>query len=180
MVRGGARLGPGIRNLFRNTASSRIPGGGAQTIGLGYGPVGITGMAPNGTPATQTRAPFNPTQPSPATTQVVRGRNMAGLGAKITAQSLGRAALTGGIGGGVLSGLFTGINEFSGNNNHSTLRKIGRTSGSALGGFLGGTVGALTGPLAPVLVPLLSMAGAELGKIALGGNDYRRNKKKQE
>lgn len=176
MLRGGARLGPGVTNLFRKTPRSSIPGGGGATISLGYGKNGqIIGMAPNGTPVAQTKAPFNPVKPSSATGQVVSGsKSSAGIFAKGALNIGGR--LASGVAPGLLNGLFTGIEEFGGNNNHSFGRKVARTAGSTVGGIIGGALGSFAGPIG---IMIGSYAGSQLGKL-IGGNDYRRNKKKQE
>lgn len=106
------------------------------------------------------------------------GKALASLG-KTTAKSGGAIA------GGALSGIITGFEEFGGDNNHSTGRKIRRTVGSGLGGWGGAAAGAAIGSaIAPGVGTVIGgiiggLAGSEGGKVLLGGNDHRRNRLKK-
>ncbi len=104
-----------------------------------------------------------------------------------------KAAKAGGVTTALVSGLLTGIDEFAGNKNYGTGKKIGRTLGSAggagLGAWGGGAAGAAIGTaILPVVGTAIggligSIAGA-IGGESLGknlfGNQKRREKKKAE
>ena len=83
------------------------------------------------------------------------------------------------LAGGALSGIFTGIDEFTGNKNYGTGKKVGRTAGSAVGATIGAILGGLVGPLGAVAG---GIAGEAIGKWAGGGfaNQKRRERKKNE
>ena len=92
---------------------------------------------------------------------------------------------TGGVvGGGIMAGALTGINEFMGDNNHSVSRKIGETVsttvGTMIGTYIGGAIGSAI-PFAGTAVGAMigGMIGGGIGNL-VGGNDNRRNKKKAE
>ena len=99
------------------------------------------------------------------------GKALSSIGSKVGRRAA--AAAGGAVAGGLLSGVFTGIEEFTGKNNHSTATKWRRTAGSAIGGAIGGAVGSVLGPLG-------SMAGAALGSAAgkwVGGSRHREMEK---
>ncbi len=163
MIRGGVRLGPGTRNLFRNTASSRIPGATTNTTPFVLKNGEVVGANSNKT-ITQLR-------------KIAKFKNSGKLGGAMAKGAVNIGSNIAAIGGaGLLNGLFTGIEEFGGDNNHSFGRKVARTAGSAVGGVIGGAIGSFAGPIG---IMIGSYAGSQLGKL-IGGNDYRRNKKKQE
>lgn len=89
----------------------------------------------------------------------------------------GAAAATGGI----MSGLFTGIDEFTGNKNYSTGKKVGRTAGSAAGAAIGSALGTMI-PIPVVGTMLGGSIGEAIGKWAGGGfaNQKRRARKAEE
>lgn len=89
----------------------------------------------------------------------------------------GAAAATGGI----MSGLFTGIDEFTGNKNYSTGKKVGRTAGSAAGAAIGSALGTMI-PIPVVGTMLGGIIGEAIGKWAGGGfaNQKRRARKAEE
>ena len=107
-----------------------------------------------------------------------------------------KAAKKGGVTAALISGVLTGIDEFAGNKNYGTNKKIGRTAGSAAGAGLGtwggGALGAKIGTLiAPGIGTAIggaigmiagSIGGEALGKWSLGGfsSQKRREKKKAE
>ena len=100
---------------------------------------------------------------------------------------VGKIAKLGGISTGVLSGLYTGYDEFFGDNNHSTAKKIGRTAGSGLGAWggaaAGAAIGSVIGPVGTLIGGLIGgIAGSSLGKWIGGGfaNQKRRDRKKEE
>lgn len=90
----------------------------------------------------------------------------------------------GAVGGGIMAGALTGINEFMGDNNHSLSRKIGETVsttvGTMIGTYIGGAIGSAI-PFAGTAVGAMigGMIGGGIGNL-VGGNDNRRNKKKDE
>lgn len=99
----------------------------------------------------------------------------------------GKFAKLGGITVGLSDMAITGINEFSGDSNHSTAKKIGRTAGSGLGGWggaaAGAAIGASLGPVGALIGGIIGgFGGSELGKWIGGGfaSDKRRNRKKEE
>lgn len=99
------------------------------------------------------------------------GKALSSIGSKVGRRAA--AAAGGAVAGGLLSGVFTGIEEFTGKNNHSAGTKWRRTAGSAIGGAIGGAVGSVLGPLG-------SMAGAALGSAAgkwVGGSRHREMEK---
>ena len=108
-----------------------------------------------------------------------------GLGAtgKVAAGSkaaLGLKALKGsGAASGVISGIVTGIEEFGGDNNHTTGQKALITGGSAVGGGLGAWGGAALGAAAlgaisaGTLAPLGALIGGALG--GWGGSEVGKN-----
>lgn len=163
MVRGGVRLGPGTRNLFKNTASSRIPGSTVNAASFITKNGRIVGA--NSNMSLNNLRKFAVLKNSGKVGSVV-ARGALNIGSNLAA-----------IGGaGLLNGLFTGIEEFGGNNNHRLGRKVARTAGSAVGGIIGGALGSFAGPIG---IMIGSYAGSQLGKI-ISGNDYRRNKKRTE
>lgn len=100
---------------------------------------------------------------------------------------LGKFGKIGGISAGLFDMVNTGINEFSDNSNHSTVKKIGRTAGSGLGGWggaaAGAAIGASLGPVGALIGGIIGgLGGSELGKWIGGGfaSDRRRNNKKEE
>lgn len=163
MLRGGIRLGPGTRNLFRNTVSSRIPGATTNAAPLVAKNGNVVGVNSNMS-ITKLR-------------KLAKLRNSGRVGGALAKGAINIGSNIGAIGGaGLLNGIFTGIEEFGGNNNHSFGRKVARTAGSTVGGIIGGALGSFAGPIG---IMIGSYAGSQLGKL-IGGNDYRRNKKKQE
>lgn len=102
------------------------------------------------------------------------------LGGKTGLKVLSKVGKFGGIAtAGLADAVLTGINEFGGDSNHSTAKKIGRTVGTGIGGIAGALIGSFLGPLGTIAGGYL---GSELGKWIGGGfsNDRRRNKKKNE
>ena len=102
-------------------------------------------------------------------------------------KKLGRYTKVAGAGTAVASGAFTALEEFGGDNNHSTTKKITKTAGSVAGAALGAKF--LTGALAlipmvgPYIAPILGPTiGSAVGKWIGGGfsNDARRNRFKGE
>lgn len=92
------------------------------------------------------------------------GRTMAGT----RAASALRVTRGAGIASGVLSGVATGIEEFGGENNHTTGQKVAITAGSAIGGGLGAWGGAALGASIGSAVPVVgTIVGGILG-AALG------------
>ena len=98
-------------------------------------------------------------------------------------KKLGRYTKVAGVGTAVASGAFTALEEFGGNNNHSTAKKVGKTAGSVAGAALGAKL--LTGLIAaiptigPVIAPILGPTiGGVIGNWVGGGfsNDARRNR----
>lgn len=110
------------------------------------------------------------------------------------ALKVGKLAKGSGVLTGVIEGVTTGIEEFGGNNNHSTARKVGTTTGAAAGGGLGAWGGAALGASIGSIIPGLGtaiggaigavvggLAGSKLGKWVGSGfaNDKRRAKIKE-
>ena len=98
-------------------------------------------------------------------------------------KKLGRYTKVTGVGTAVASGAFTALEEFGGNNNHSTAKKVGKTAGSVAGAALGAKL--LTGLIAaiptigPAIAPILGPTiGGVIGNWVGGGfsNDARRNR----
>lgn len=91
-------------------------------------------------------------------------------------------AKVGGVLAGVTEGVFTGIDEFSGNKNYGTAKKVGRTAGAATGGGLGAWGGAAAGAAIGTVIPGIgnviggliggaigAISGSALGKWIGGG-----------
>ena len=102
-------------------------------------------------------------------------------------KKLGRYTKVAGVGTAVASGAFTALEEFGGNNNHSTAKKVGKTAGSVAGAALGAKL--LTGLIAaiptigPAIAPILGPTiGGVIGNWVGGlfSNDARRNRFKGE
>lgn len=104
-----------------------------------------------------------------------------------------KAAKAGGVTTALVSGLLTGIDEFAGNKNYGTGKKIGRTLGSAggagLGAWGGGAAGAAIGTaifpgVGTAIGGLIGSIAGAIGGESLGknlfGNQKRREKKKTE
>lgn len=94
-----------------------------------------------------------------------------------------RKVVRGGAWGAVTSGIYTALDEFGRENNHSTGKKIGRTVGSAIGGGLATAAIGLIPGIGPFIAPFLGpVIGNAIGKWAGGGfsNDARRNRFKGE
>lgn len=104
-----------------------------------------------------------------------------------------KAAKAGGVTTALVSGLLTGIDEFAGNKNYGTGKKIGRTLGSAggagLGAWGGGAAGAAIGTaifpgVGTAIGGLIGSIAGAIGGESLGknlfGNQKRREKKKAE
>ena len=98
-------------------------------------------------------------------------------------KKLGRYTKGASIGTAVVSGAFTALEEFGGDNNHSTAKKVGKTAGSVAGAALGAKL--LTGLIAaiptvgPVIAPILGPTiGGAIGNWVGGAfsNDARRNR----
>ena len=98
-------------------------------------------------------------------------------------KKLGRYTKVAGVGTAVASGAFTALEEFGGNNNHSTAKKVGKTAGSVAGAALGAKL--LTGLIAaiptigPAIAPILGPTiGGVIGNWVGGlfSNDIRRNR----
>lgn len=98
-------------------------------------------------------------------------------------KKLGRYTKVAGVGTAVASGAFTALEEFGGNNNHSTAKKVGKTAGSIAGAALGAKL--LTGLIAaiptigPAIAPILGPTiGGVIGNWVGGlfSNDIRRNR----
>ena len=109
------------------------------------------------------------------TSRGIRQAKTLGEGAK--ALQTGTRAMSGlklvkssGIAAGAVEGIVTGIDEFSGNKNYGTGKKIGRTTGAAVGGGLGGWGGAALGAaIGSAILPGIGTAvGALLGGLAGG------------
>lgn len=103
-------------------------------------------------------------------------------------------AKVGGVLAGVTEGVFTGIDEFSGNKNYGTAKKVGRTAGAATGGGLGAWGGAAAGAAIGSVIPGIgnviggliggaigAISGSALGKWIGGGfaSQERREKWKK-
>lgn len=114
--------------------------------------------------------------------KTIRGSLMTKGGKFLRAAS--KVNTGGAVGGGIMAGALTGINEFMGDNNHSLSRKIGETVsttvGTMIGTYIGGAIGSAI-PFAGTAVGAMigGMIGGGIGNL-VGGNDNRRNKKKAE
>ena len=114
--------------------------------------------------------------------KTIRGSLMTKGGKFLSAAS--KVNTGGAVGGGIMAGALTGINEFMGDNNHSLSRKIGETVsttvGTMIGTYIGGAIGTAI-PFAGTAVGAMigGMIGGGIGNL-VGGNDNRRNKKKAE
>lgn len=114
--------------------------------------------------------------------KTIRGSLMTKGGKFLSAAS--KVNPVGAVGGGIMAGALTGINEFMGDNNHSLSRKIGETVsttvGTMIGTYIGGAIGSAI-PFAGTAVGAMigGMIGGGIGNL-VGGNDNRRNKKKDE
>lgn len=104
-----------------------------------------------------------------------------------------KVAKKGGVTAALISGVLTGIDEFAGDKNYGTGKKIFRTAGSAAGAGLGAWGGGAAGAaIGTAIAPVIGTAiGGALGMIAgsiggewlgknLFGNQKRREKKKAE
>lgn len=132
-------------------------------------------------------------------TTTLKGAKTATSAAKTASNAskalkVGKLAKGSGVLTGVIEGVTTGIEEFGGNNNHSTARKVGTTTGAAAGGGLGAWGGAALGASIGSIIPGLGtaiggaigavvggLAGSKLGKWVGSGfaNDKRRAKIKE-
>ena len=101
-------------------------------------------------------------------------------------KNLGKV-VRGGAWGAVTSGIYTALDEFGRENNHSTAKKVGKTAGSVAGAALGAKL--LTGLIAaiptigPAIAPILGPTiGGVIGNWVGGlfSNDARRNRFKGE
>ena len=114
--------------------------------------------------------------------KTIRGSLMTKGGKVLRAAS--KVPTGGAVGGGIMAGALTGINEFMGDNNHTLSRKIGETVsttvGTMIGTYIGGAIGSAI-PFAGTAVGAMigGMIGGGIGNL-VGGNDHRRNKKKAE
>lgn len=84
-----------------------------------------------------------------------------------------------GVGTGILAGAATAMQEFGGDNNHSTTKKIGKTAGSAIGAGLASFGASFIPVIGPLLAATVAPAlGSWIGNFVGGGftNDARRNK----
>ena len=114
--------------------------------------------------------------------KTIRGSLMTKGGKFLSAAS--KVNPGGAVGGGIMAGALTGINEFMGDNNHSLSRKVGETVsttvGTMIGTYIGGAIGSAI-PFAGTAVGAMigGMIGGGIGNL-VGGNDNRRNKKKAE
>lgn len=84
-----------------------------------------------------------------------------------------------GVGTGILAGAATAMQEFGGDNNHSTTKKIGKTAGSAIGAGLASFGASFIPVIGPLLAATVAPAlGSWFGNFVGGGftNDARRNK----
>ena len=181
MMRGGARMVPGVKNLFTRTASGRIGGGRAFGFGGAKGGAAVRANGGNfvklsdgtvvGAKSGRSISELRRMAVGSKAGGSVAGRAIGGIGGRVA------TGLGGSLTGGLLSGVFTAFDEFGTENNHSTVRKVGTTLGTTAGGIIGGLIGSAIAPGIGTAVG--SMIGAELGRLA-GGNDNRRNKKRSE
>lgn len=114
--------------------------------------------------------------------KTIRGSLMTKGGKFLRAAS--KVNTGGAVGGGIMAGALTGINEFMGDNNHSLSRKIGETVSTTVGTMIGTYIGGAIGSAIPfggtaVGAMIGGMIGGGIGNL-VGGNDNRRNKKKAE
>lgn len=114
--------------------------------------------------------------------KTIRGSLMTKGGKFLSAAS--KVNTGGAVGGGIMAGALTGINEFMGDNNHSLSRKVGETVSTTVGTMIGTYIGGAIGSAIPfggtaVGAMIGGMIGAGIGNL-VGGNDNRRNKKKAE
>lgn len=123
------------------------------------------------------------------------GETAKALKTGTAAMSTLKLAKSSGVAAGAIEGLVTGIDEFTGNKNYGTGKKVGRTAGAAVGGGLGGWGGAALGAaIGTALLPGIGTiiggalgglaggsAGGAIGKWAGGGfaSQKRRDKTKE-
>ena len=170
MLRGGARAARGIGNIFGRSRGVSVPNttmagssGTAASVSKGVSGAGsVGGGVAGGVGRASTFSTI---------TKGIAKHPKLMLG-------VGKSALkTIGAGAGLFSGLFTGLEEFGMDNTHRMDRKIRRTAGSAVGGAIGATLGSIIGPLGAMIG---GAVGSELGKVIVGGNDKRRERKRKE
>lgn len=204
IVGGGMRMGQGGRNVLKGLGknSSSNP---TLTSGKTYSTTSNGGkiFKSNGRSYSGAAAEshFNKLQTRAENINKIKMTNRFGRFAKPmskigkTLSKYGKFAKGAGVTAGIFSALSTGMDEFGSNNNHSTAKKIGRTTGAGTGAFAGAAGGAALGAALGSFVPIIGTAiggalgaaigglgGTELGKWIGGGftSDKRRNKKKEE